>query len=133
MTSDRIVFIGAGGAGLTAGFIIARKRPDTPITLFSKDTQVAYSQCGMPFVLDGVIESFDNLVIYKPDVFKDLGLDVRTSTAVTGIDPDAKTVTIEGGETMEYGKLVIATGSVPFVPPDPGERPERHTSFTHAG
>ncbi|HTY91026.1 MAG TPA: FAD-dependent oxidoreductase [Methanocella sp.] len=120
MTSDRIVFIGAGGAGLTAAFTIARKRPDIPITLFSKDPVVAYSQCGMPFVLDKKIEGFDKLVLYTPEVFKDLGLDVRTSTAVTGIDLDAKTVTIEGGETMEYGKLVIATGSVPFVPPVPG-------------
>ena len=120
MASDRVVFIGAGGAGLTAAFIMARKSPDLPITLFSKDNTVAYSQCGMPFVLDGRIESFDKLVLYTPEVFKDLGLDVRTNTTVTGIDLDAKTVSIEGGETLEYGKLVIATGSTPFVPPVPG-------------
>ncbi len=120
MSSDRIVFIGAGGAGLTTAFTLARKRPDLHITLFSKDPVVAYSQCGMPFVLDKKIESFDKLVLYTPEVFKDLGLDVRTSTAITGIDLNAKTVTIEGGESMEYGKLVISTGSVPFVPPVPG-------------
>jgi NADH oxidase (H2O2-forming) len=120
MASDRIVFIGAGGAGLTAAFTIARKRPDTQITLFSRDDTVAYSQCGMPFVLDGRIESFEKLVLYTPDIFKDLGLDVRTRTTITGIDLDAKTVTIEGGETLEYGKLVISTGSTPFIPPVPG-------------
>lgn len=120
MSSDRIVFIGAGGAGLTTAFTLARKRPDMKITLFSKDPVVAYSQCGMPFVLDKKIESFDKLVLYTPEVFKDLGLDVRTGTAVTGIDLEAKTVTIEGGEALEYGKLVISTGSVPFVPPVPG-------------
>jgi NADH oxidase (H2O2-forming) len=120
MTSDRIVFVGAGGAGLTAAFIMARKRPDLQITLFSRDPVVAYSQCGMPFVLDGKIEGFDRLVLYTPEVFEDLGLDVRTNTAITGIDLDARTVTVEGGETMEYGKLVISTGSLPFVPPVPG-------------
>lgn len=120
MTSDRIVFIGAGGAGLTAAFIVARKRPDLQITLFSKDPVVAYSQCGMPFVLDKKIESFDKLVLYSPDVFKDLGLDVRTGTGVEGIDLDTKTVSVEGGGKMEYGKLVIATGSIPFIPPVPG-------------
>ncbi|BAI62670.1 NADH oxidase [Methanocella paludicola SANAE] len=120
MSSDRIVFIGAGGAGITTAFTLARKRPDMKITLFSKDPIVAYSQCGMPFVLDRKIESFDKLVLYTPEVFKDLGLDVRTGTAVTGIDLEAKTVTIEGGEALEYGKLVISTGSVPFVPPVPG-------------
>jgi NADH oxidase (H2O2-forming) len=120
MTSDRIVFVGAGGMGLTTAFIMARKRPDVRITLFSRDPVVAYSQCGMPFVLDGKIESFDRLVLYTPEVFEDLGLDVRTGTAVTGIDLDAKTVTVEGGETFEWGRLVISTGSVPFVPPVPG-------------
>jgi NADH oxidase (H2O2-forming) len=120
MTSDRIVFVGAGGAGLTAAFIMARKRPDLQIKLFSRDPVVAYSQCGMPFVLDGKIEGFDRLVLYTPEVFEDLGLDVRTNTAITGIDLDARTVTVEGGETMEYGKLVISTGSLPFVPPVPG-------------
>ncbi len=120
MTSDRIVFVGAGGAGLTAAFIMARKRPDAQITLFSRDPVVAYSQCGMPFVLDKKIEDFDRLVLYTPEVFKDLGLDVRTRTAVESIDLDARTVTVEGGEAIEWGKLVISTGSVPFVPPVPG-------------
>lgn len=120
MASDRIVFVGAGGAGLTAAFIMARKRPDIKITLFSRDPTVAYSQCGMPFVLDYKIESFDKLVLYTPDVFKDLGLDVRTGIAITSIDLDARTVTAENGDVVEYGKLVISTGSVPFVPPVPG-------------
>lgn len=120
MSSDRVVFVGAGGAGLTTAFTLARKRPDMKITLFSKDPVVAYSQCGMPFVLDKKIESFDKLILYTPEVFKDLGLDVRTGTAITGIDLEAKAVTIEGGEAVEYGKLVISTGSVPFVPPVPG-------------
>ena len=119
MTSDRIVFVGAGGAGLTAAFIVARKRPDLQMTLFSRDAVVAYSQCGMPFVLDNRIEGFDRLVLYTPEVFKDLGLDVRTGTTVEGIDLDAKTVTVKG-EAIEWGKLVIATGSAPFVPPVPG-------------
>ncbi|AFC99586.1 putative NADH dehydrogenase [Methanocella conradii HZ254] len=115
-----IVFIGAGGAGLTAAFIIARKRPETRITLFSRDPVVAYSQCGMPFVLDNKIESFDRLILYTPEVFKDLGLDVRTGVAVTGVDLDARAVTLEGGETVEYGKLVFSTGSIPFIPSVPG-------------
>ncbi|MDI6897433.1 FAD-dependent oxidoreductase [Methanocella conradii] len=115
-----IVFIGAGGAGLTAAFIIARKRPETRITLFSRDPMVAYSQCGMPFVLDNKIESFDRLILYTPEVFKDLGLDVRTGVAVTGVDLDARAVTLEGGETVEYGKLVFSTGSIPFIPSVPG-------------
>ena len=116
----RIVFIGAGAVGLTAAFIVARKNPDAQITLFSTDDTVAYSQCGMPFVLEGKIEGFDKLVLYKSTVYQDLGLDLRTSTAVTSIDVENKTVTSEKGDVVEYEKLVIATGSTPFKPPIPG-------------
>jgi NADH oxidase (H2O2-forming) len=117
---DRIVFVGAGGAGLTAAFHVARRAPDTQLTVFSKDPVVAYSQCGMPFVLDGKIEGFDRLVIYGPEVFRDLGLDVRTSTPVTDIDLDGKAVITGTGEKVPYDRLVIATGSKPFIPPVPG-------------
>ncbi len=117
---DRIVFLGAGGAGLTAAFHVARRAPDAQLIVFSKDPAVAYSQCGMPFVLDGKIESFDRLVIYGPEVFRDLGLDVRTSTPVTAIDLDGKALVTGRGERVSYDQLVIATGSKPFVPPVPG-------------
>jgi len=40
------------------------------------------------------------------------------------IDPAARTVTASTGEVLAYDKLVLATGSLPFVPPVPGrERP----------
>ena len=119
-SQDRIVFVGAGGAGLTAAFHVARRAPDTQLTVFSKDPVVAYSQCGMPFVLDGKIDGLDRLVIYGPEVFRDLGLDVRTSTPVTDIDLDGKAVITGSGDRVQYDRLVIATGSKPFVPPVPG-------------
>ncbi len=114
------MFVGAGGAGLTGATHVARRAPDAEITVFSKDPVVAYSQCGMPFVLDRRILDFDKLVIYQPRVFKDLGLDVRTSTTITEIDLDRKAVITDKGERVEYTRLVIATGSKPFVPPIPG-------------
>ncbi|CAJ35928.1 NAD(P)/FAD-dependent oxidoreductase [Methanocella arvoryzae] len=131
MNGRRIVFVGAGGAGLTAAFTLARRAPDAQITVFSKDPVVAYSQCGMPFVLDRKILDFNKLVIYQPPVFKDLGLDVRTSTAIEEIDLDGRAVTTEKGERVEYDRLVIATGSRPFVPPVPGVHlPGVHTLLT---
>ena len=130
MSGGRIVFVGAGGAGLTAATHVAR-RSDAQITVFSKDPVVAYSQCGMPFVLDRKILDFSKLVIYQPGVFQDLGIDLRTCTPVKEIDLDDKVVTIEKGLHVEYDRLVIATGSKPFVPPVPGVHLEGvHTLLT---
>lgn len=117
---ERIVFVGAGGVGLTTAFSLARKDPDLSITLFSKEQVVAYSQCGMPFVLDGIIGDFDSLVLYGPEVFTDLGLDVRTGTEVTGVDLEKKLVFSSKGDEVPYDKLIICTGAAPFIPPVPG-------------
>ncbi len=38
---------------------------------------------------------------------------------MTALDPDAHTVTTQGGQTIGYRKLVLATGSQPTVPPPP--------------
>jgi nitrite reductase (NADH) large subunit len=45
---------------------------------------------------------------------------VRTGERVTSVDRAARTVTTDAGETLRYDALVLATGSVPFVPPVPG-------------
>jgi nitrite reductase (NADH) large subunit len=43
-----------------------------------------------------------------------------TGTAVTAMDPAARTVTLAGGAVIAYDELVLATGAAPFVPPMPG-------------
>lgn len=44
----------------------------------------------------------------------------KVTQKAVGVDPDAKSVTTEDGETYEYWKLVIATGAEPFIPPIEG-------------
>lgn len=68
--------------------------------------------------------------VYRPDLSKKLWLDkdatldgtqlldgqqadLQTNSPVTAIDPDAHTVTVQGGATITYGKLLLATGSTP--------------------
>lgn len=47
-------------------------------------------------------------------------VEVRAGERVTAICPAARTVTTSTGEVLPYDELVLATGSVPFVPPIPG-------------
>jgi nitrite reductase (NADH) large subunit len=50
----------------------------------------------------------------------DEAVTLRTGDRVTAIDRAARTVTTEAGATLHYDALVLATGSVPFVPPVQG-------------
>jgi nitrite reductase (NADH) large subunit len=60
-----------------------------------------------------------------PGFFERDGLVLRLNAKATAIDRANKQVTTSTGETLHYDKLVIATGSYPFVPPVPGkDRPD---------
>ena len=54
------------------------------------------------------------------DNYKQLNINVHTSQWVEGIDRTAKIVTTLTGEQYPYDKLILATGSFPFVPPIKG-------------
>jgi len=76
-------------------------------------------------VLGGVIDSFDNLIEYSPEWFRRFGVQVKHSTEVTAVDAGRRFVTMVSlangeEETIDYDNLVIATGSIPKVPPIPG-------------
>ncbi|MBP9046185.1 MAG: nitrite reductase large subunit NirB, partial [Moraxellaceae bacterium] len=66
----------------------------------------------------------EDLSLVKGDFFNEQGLDLRLATKAVSIDKSAKTVTTAAGETITYDKLVIASGSFPFVPPVPGHNRE---------
>jgi len=56
--------------------------------------------------------------------YKDNNVEYFINEKVISIDRDAKTVTTDLGQTLGYDKLVLATGSYPFVPPVPGHEKE---------
>lgn len=48
------------------------------------------------------------------------GIDLRLGDPVAAVDRDARTATLASGAVLPYDRLVLATGSTPFVPPIPG-------------
>jgi NADH oxidase (H2O2-forming) len=60
------------------------------------------------------------LDLFKPVFYRDKGIDFRTSVEVTGIDLQENHVLLSSGEQISYDFLVIATGSLPFIPPIDG-------------
>src|SRR5208337_3070601 len=78
-----------------------------------------FSICGLPFALQGMY-STSSLNLFEPDFYRDKGIDFRTSVEVTGIDLTENHVLLSSGERISYDFLVIATGSLPFIPPIKG-------------
>src|SRR5690606_21707150 len=69
-------------------------------------------------------KSAQDLSLVEPDFFERNDIAIHIDDKATGIDRATKRVTTSKGRELEYDKLVLATGSYPFVPPIPGrDRP----------
>lgn len=110
----RVVIIGGGACGMAVATKI-RRQSDFEITVLSRDSHTAYSHCGIPFVLGREIESFEKLIVKPQDFFRKNRIDVRLNECASSIDLDLKIVRTGEG-IYPFDKLVIATGSLPFVP-----------------
>ncbi|HMB49346.1 MAG TPA: FAD-dependent oxidoreductase, partial [Natronoarchaeum rubrum] len=122
--SDTFVVVGGDAAGMSAASKAKREDPETDVIVFEKGEWVSYAACGMPYYVKGEIDDLDDLVAVTADEFREeRNVDLRTGHEVVGIDPEAETVTVEGGgETFEqpYDQLLVATGASAIEPPFDG-------------
>lgn len=115
----KIIVIGGGAGGISAASTSKGLLPDASITLFTEFEDVAYSPCGIPFVLGKEIENFDNLFLQTAEHYAKIGIDLRLQTKVTGINIENRTVSV-GSDNYEWDRLVIATGFEYDEPDIPG-------------
>jgi NADPH-dependent 2,4-dienoyl-CoA reductase/sulfur reductase-like enzyme len=111
-----VAIIGGSAAGPVAGMTVRRHNKDASIVLIRKEVKVMIP-CAIPYIF-GTLGSTDKNVIPDALVSKeriDLMID-----EVTSIDRDTRSLKTAGGETINYGKLIMATGSLPVLPPIPG-------------
>lgn len=96
--------------------------PDLDITVLCEEPRPAYDRVHLSDFFSG--KTAEDLSLVTPGFFEREGLMLKLNAKAVAIDRAAKTVTTASGETVVYDKLVLATGSYPFVPPVPGrERP----------
>ena len=120
----KVVIVGGGAGGISTASNIRKLDDDIEITVLTRDNKVAYSPCAIPYVLSGTIASFDDIVMRTPEDYKKKNIEVIVEVEVTEVDSRNKTVTYQNkdGEdiTIDFDKLVLATGGNPFVPPMDG-------------
>ncbi|WP_054142733.1 FAD-dependent oxidoreductase [Bosea sp. AAP35] len=89
------------------------------IAVIGAEGRLAYNRVLLSPLLAGEIEEAE--IELKPAAWwQGRGVSTFYGRCVREIDRAGKTVTLEGGLTLPYGKLVLATGSTPLKPPFPG-------------
>ncbi len=118
--TEKLVII---GAGMASGRVIEHLVETDPaafdITLFNAEQRGNYNRIMLSPVLSGE-KTYDDIVTHSDDWYAAQGVTCRFGEHVIRIDPEMKVVEGQNGH-VPYDKLVIATGSAPFIIPVPGK------------
>lgn len=111
MTAARYLIIGNGIAGITAAQEIRRVDPTGTITIIGDEGDAYYYRASLSEWIAG--DNTREMVYARtPGFYEQMHFDLVTAR-VTGVDPEAKTVTLSDDTQQPYDKLLIATGARP--------------------
>jgi len=121
----RLVVVGGVAAGTKAASRARRVDPGMEITVYQEEPEPSISECGLPYLLSGVVQRRGQLVARTPEKFAEQDIEVKVRHRVEGIHPNTKTLSVRDtstGEAFEdrYDRLVVATGARAVLPPIPG-------------
>ncbi|CAN7264188.1 nitrite reductase large subunit NirB [Rhizobacter sp. LjRoot28] len=88
------------------------------VTVLCEEPRPAYDRVHLSEFFSG--KAAEDLSLVEPGFFERTGFSLRLAVRAASVDRRARTVTTADGEVLPYDKLVLATGSNPFVPPVPG-------------
>lgn len=119
---EKIVIIGGVAAGAKAAAKSRRLKPEAQIDIYTEDTHVSYSACGLPYFIEGNFSDYRMLFAREPEEFEQSDIHIHLLNRVIKILPDKKQILVCDLKTNEefyvdYDKLVIATGAKPIIPP----------------
>jgi len=118
MNKLNVVVVGNGMVGHHYVETLASSSVEAKITVIGGETRPAYDRVHLSEVFDGKEPS--DLAMTTRERYDELGVDAHFGDFVESIDREAKKVVTQGGREFAYDKLVLATGSYPFIPPVPG-------------
>lgn len=116
----KLVVIGNGMAGIRTIEELLKLAPDLyDITVFGAEPHPNYNRIMLSPVLAGE-QTVDDIILNPLDWYARHGIKLHMGKAVTAVDRQARMVTSADGTQAAYDRLLMATGSLPFVLPVPG-------------
>jgi nitrite reductase (NADH) large subunit len=120
-SKPHLVVIGNGMAGCRAVEELLKRAPDAyKITIIGAEPRVNYNRIMLSPVLAGEKE-FADIIINDQSWYDDNGITLIAGDPVSHIDRAAQVVQCQSGALLSYDKLLLATGSDPFIIPVPGK------------
>ncbi len=113
------VIIGAGPAGVLAAETLRRMDAKAGITIIGAEPEPPYSRMALPYLLAEDVGEAGTHLRHGDGHYEKLGIAVRRDHVVS-VDAKARRVTLQGGDSLPYDKLLVATGSHTVRPPIPG-------------
>lgn len=124
-TCDYLI-IGNSAAGVTAAEFLSAAAPDKSIIMVSHEPYRCYGRPLISYLLEGKTDR-EHLDYKSADFYEKRGIETLFGIEfeAVALDASAHEVKLAGGEEISYGKCLLATGSVPFIPPIPAWRAAR--------
>lgn len=118
----RLVMVGNGMAGVRTLEELLKLAPDLyDITVFGAEPHPNYNRIMLSPVLAGE-QSFEDIILNDLDWYRDNGVTLHAGRRVVEIDRRRCRVIADDGTVASYDRLLLATGSSPFILPVPGNR-----------
>ena len=119
---QKLLVIGNGMVGQRFLEQVCAGNPSCEITVLCEEPRPAYDRVQLSGFFSG--KTAQDLSLVSPEFFDRHGIQLHLNDKAVAIDREQRRISTAQGKTLSYDKLVLATGSFPFVPPVPGrERP----------
>ena len=120
MTKMKLVMVGNGMAGVRTLEELLKVAPDLyEITVFGAEPHPNYNRILLSPVLAGE-QTIDEIILNPLGWYASQGITLHLGKKVVSIDRTRRIVTADDGTQAPYDRLLLATGSTPFLPPLPG-------------
>ncbi len=118
--TERVIIVGAGHAAGQAATSLRQKKYAGEIVMIGDEAYAPYQRPPLSKAFLAGELALERLYFKPENFYPDHDVALRLNTRVTRINPQAHTVTTADGDTLEYSKLILATGSRARELPIPG-------------